>query len=82
LFRLYTFILSFIGDASGSNLYYAGNLMVNLGVDGRIILNGSSRNSMEGGVDCIHQVQEGQVAGSCECGNEPSGFIHSGEFLD
>jgi hypothetical protein len=24
----------------------------------------------------------GQVAGSCECGNEPSGSIKSGEFLD
>jgi len=24
----------------------------------------------------------GQVAGTCECGNEPSGFIKCGEFLD
>jgi hypothetical protein len=24
----------------------------------------------------------GQVAGSCECGNEPSGFIKCGEFAD
>jgi len=24
----------------------------------------------------------GQVAGVCECGNEPSGFIKYGEFLD
>jgi hypothetical protein len=24
----------------------------------------------------------GQVAGSCECGNEPSGSIKRGEFLD
>jgi hypothetical protein len=23
-----------------------------------------------------------QVAGTCECGNEPSGFIKCGEFLD
>jgi hypothetical protein len=23
-----------------------------------------------------------QVAGSCECGNEPSGSIKCGEFLD
>ena len=22
------------------------------------------------------------VAGSCECGNEPSGFLKSGEFFD
>ena len=25
---------------------------------------------------------EGQVAGTCECGNEPSGSIKFGEFLD
>jgi hypothetical protein len=24
----------------------------------------------------------GQVGGTCECGNEPSGFIKFGEFLD
>jgi len=24
----------------------------------------------------------GQVAGACECGNEPSGYIKCGEFLD
>ena len=25
---------------------------------------------------------QGQVAGTCECGDEPSGFIKCGEFLD
>jgi len=25
---------------------------------------------------------EGQVAGTCECGNEPSSSIKCGEFLD
>jgi len=25
---------------------------------------------------------EGQVAGTCECGNERSGSINCGEFLD
>ena len=25
---------------------------------------------------------QGQVAGTCECGNEPSGPIKCGEFLD
>ena len=25
---------------------------------------------------------KGQVAGTCECGNEPSGFIKFGEFID
>ena len=26
--------------------------------------------------------EQGQVAGTCQCGNEPSGFIKFGEFLD
>jgi hypothetical protein len=26
--------------------------------------------------------RQGQVAGTCECGNEPSGSIKCGEFLD
>jgi hypothetical protein len=25
---------------------------------------------------------EGQVVGTCECGNEPSGSVKCGEFLD
>ena len=25
---------------------------------------------------------QGQVTGSCECGNEPSGSVKCGEFLD
>jgi hypothetical protein len=32
-----------------------------------------------GGMDWFGQ---GQVAGTCECGNEPSGSIKCGEFLD
>jgi len=28
------------------------------------------------------QVGWGQLAGTCECGNEPSGSIKYGEFLD
>jgi hypothetical protein len=35
-----------------------------------------------GGIDWIELVQDRQVAGTCECGNEPSGFIKCGEFLD
>ena len=27
-------------------------------------------------------LKPGEVAGSCECGNEPSGFVNCGEFLD
>jgi hypothetical protein len=35
-----------------------------------------------GGMDWIDLTQDRQVAGTCECGNELSGFIKSGEFFD
>ena len=36
-----------------------------------------------GGVDWIELAQDtDSLAGTCECGNEPSGFIKCGEFLD
>ena len=35
-----------------------------------------------GGMAWIEMVQDGQVAGTCECGNEPPGSIKCGEFLD
>jgi hypothetical protein len=35
-----------------------------------------------GDVDWIHWAQDRQVAGSCEHGNEPSGSIKCGKFLD
>jgi len=36
-----------------------------------------------GGTDWIELAQDkGQVAGNCECGNEPSGPIKCGEFLE
>jgi hypothetical protein len=38
------------------------------GVDGTVILKGSS--------------EQGQMAGACECCNEPSGSTKCGEFLD
>ena len=34
-----------------------------------------------GGLDWTDLAQ-GQVAGTCECGNEPSGYTKCGEFLD
>jgi len=44
-----------------------------IGVDGGIILNGSSGSRMWGyGVDRADSGWK-QVAGTCECGNEPSG---------
>ena len=47
-------------------------------VDGRIILNGCSRS----GKERLYVSGQGQVAGSCECGNELSGCTKCGEFLD
>ena len=35
-----------------------------------------------GVMDWIALAQDRQVAGTCECGNEPSGSIEYGEFLD
>jgi hypothetical protein len=35
-----------------------------------------------GGMDWIGLAQDRQVAGNCECGNELSGSIKCGEFLD
>jgi hypothetical protein len=33
-------------------------------------------------MDWIGLAQDRQVAGTCKCGNEPSGSIKRGEFLD
>ena len=35
-----------------------------------------------GGVDWIELAQNRELAGTCDCGNEPSGSIKCGEFLD
>ena len=35
-----------------------------------------------GYMDWIGLAQDGQVADACECGNEPSGSVKCGEFLD
>jgi len=54
----------------------------NRGVDGCIILNGSSGNGMRRhGLD-LSGSGCGQVVANCEYGNEPSGSIKCGEFLD
>jgi hypothetical protein len=53
-----------------------------LGVDGRITLRWILGNRVWGcGLDSFGS-GEGQVASSCEHGNEPSGSIKCGEFLD
>jgi len=53
------------------------------GVDGRIILRWIFRkwDVWKYGLDRAGSGQ-GQVAGTCECGNEPSGSIKCEEFLD
>jgi hypothetical protein len=52
------------------------------GVDERIILRWILRKwDVEYGLDRTGQGQ-GQVAGTCECGDERSGSIKCGEFLD
>ena len=35
-----------------------------------------------GAMDWIDGSGYGQVAGTCDCGNEPSGSVKCGEFLD
>jgi hypothetical protein len=49
-----------------------------LGIDGKIILKWIFRIVGEG----LDSSGSGLVAGSCEHGNEPSGFIKGREFLD
>jgi hypothetical protein len=51
-------------------------------VDGKIILEWTFRKWVVGyGLDWAGSGKR-QVAGTCECGNEPSGSIKRGEFLD
>jgi hypothetical protein len=51
-------------------------------VDGMIILRWIKGSEMWGyGLDRAGSGQ-GQVAGTCECGNEPSGSIKCGAFID
>ena len=67
--------------------FWCGNLreryhLEHPGVDGRIILRWIFRN-WDVGVG-LHRSGSGlgHVAEICECGNEPSGSIKFGEFLD
>ena len=52
-----------------------GDYLEDLSVDGC--------TSRMGGMDCfdLAQDREGQVAGSCECGDDTLGFTKCGEFL-
>jgi hypothetical protein len=53
-----------------------------VGIDWRIILNGSSRNGLKRRGMGGSSSGLGQVAGSCERVEELSGSIKCGEFLD
>ena len=67
--------------------FWLGNLrerehFEDLGVDGRIKLKCIFRKwDGRHGLD-LSGSGLGQVVGSCECGNEPSGSIKCGEFFD
>ena len=52
-----------------------------LSVDGWIILERLSRRWDVGIWTGLGRIETGG-AGACECGNEPSGFVKCGEFLD
>jgi hypothetical protein len=71
----------------GDTGFWWGNLRERVkfedpGVDGKIILRWIFRKWDVGfGLDRAGS-GEGEVAVTCECGNEPSGSIKCGEFLD
>jgi len=50
-------------------------------VDGRIILRWMFSGMWEHGLDRVDKGY-GQLADTCKCGNEPSGSIKCGEFLE
>jgi len=52
------------------------------GVDGRIILRWIFRKGDGGAWTGLIWLRIGTSGGHCKCGNEPSGYIHCGEFLD
>jgi hypothetical protein len=52
------------------------------GVDGRIILKWNFE-SLDGGHRLDRsELGQGQVVGSCKCGDESSGFVKCGEFFE
>jgi hypothetical protein len=58
-----------------------GEHLENPGIDGRILLRWILRKWDVGAWTGSTWLRIGQVAGTCECGNEPPGFIKWGEFL-
>ena len=69
-----------MGDVRGADRVLMGrpevqNPLEDIGINGRIILKGSSRST-------IGKYGQGHVASTCECGNEPSGSIKCSELFD
>ena len=67
--------------------FWRGNLrerdhLGDAGVDGRIILRLIFRKWDVVLWTGSSWLSKGQIAGTCECGNKPSGYIKCGEFLD
>ena len=62
----------------------AGFLTTNVALNVSVLGEWSSGNGMWGyGLDLAGSGHgQGQGVGTCECGNEPSGSIKCGEFLD
>jgi hypothetical protein len=58
-----------------------GDHLGDTGVDGSIILKCIFKK-WDGAWTVLGWLNIGTGAGSCECGNEPPGFIKCGEFLD
>jgi hypothetical protein len=52
------------------------------GVDGRIILRWIFSKWTVGARTGLIWIKIGKVSGTCECGNEPSGSVKCGEFID
>jgi hypothetical protein len=67
--------------------FWWGNLkerdhLVDPGLDRRIMLRWIFRKWDVGVWTGLSWLRMGQVAGTCDCSNEPSSFIKCGEFLD
>ena len=70
------------GERKGVYSALVGKPEVNTGVDGRIILRWIFRKWNVAVWTGSSWVRTGQVVSTCDCGNELSGSIKCGKFLD